>query len=311
MCKNPTCQNRRRFKLISLTLPHTPSHTLTLTHTPSHSPPHTHTPSRAGADHVQEPDVPEQEALGTPAGVVRKQASQPFLLGNKHSRQQEPIMCKNPTCQNRRRFKLNIPLLHSGAARTCTDDWLACMVGDCGWKSDSLSLTPTPPSQEPIMCKNPTCQNRRRFKLTLSLSLSLSLALSLSHTLSFSQEPIMCKNPTCQNRRRFKLNIDRSKFIDFQRVRIQVCLSVSVSLHRSMSLEYEPSSEPLHISAKLLLTRVSLVQENAHEIPAGSMPRSMDVIVRNEMVPPPLSLSLSHTHTHTQAANPPTPNPKI
>eukprot|EP00290_Baffinella_frigidus_P016280 CAMPEP_0180206428 /NCGR_PEP_ID=MMETSP0987-20121128/9540_1 /TAXON_ID=697907 /ORGANISM="non described non described, Strain CCMP2293" /LENGTH=717 /DNA_ID=CAMNT_0022162185 /DNA_START=61 /DNA_END=2210 /DNA_ORIENTATION=+ len=58
-------------------------------------------------------------------------------------------------------------------------------------------------------------------------------------------EPIMCKNPTCQNRRRFKLNIDRSKFIDFQRVRIQ---------------------------------------ENAHEIPAGSMPRSMDVIVRNEMV---------------------------
>ncbi|KAJ1479284.1 MCM2/3/5 family-domain-containing protein, partial [Baffinella frigidus] len=59
------------------------------------------------------------------------------------------------------------------------------------------------------------------------------------------QEPIMCKNPTCQNRRRFKLNIDRSKFIDFQRVRIQ---------------------------------------ENAHEIPAGSMPRSMDVIVRNEMV---------------------------
>jgi DNA replication licensing factor MCM6 len=26
------------------------------------------------------------------------------------------------------------------------------------------------------------------------------------------------------------------------------------------------------------------VQENAHEIPAGSMPRSMDVILRNEMV---------------------------
>mmetsp|Transcript_57710 Transcript_57710/g.135451 ORF Transcript_57710/g.135451 Transcript_57710/m.135451 type:complete len:766 (+) Transcript_57710:89-2386(+) len=58
-------------------------------------------------------------------------------------------------------------------------------------------------------------------------------------------EPIICKNPTCANRRNWYLNIDKSKFIDFQRVRIQ---------------------------------------ENSHEIPPGSMPRSLDVIVRHEMV---------------------------
>eukprot|EP00960_Hanusia_phi_P049571 759633-Hanusia_phi.AAC.3 len=58
-------------------------------------------------------------------------------------------------------------------------------------------------------------------------------------------EPAICKNPTCANRKRWYLNIDKSKFADFQRIRIQ---------------------------------------ENSNEIPAGSMPRSMDVIVRNEMV---------------------------
>lgn len=48
-------------------------------------------------------------------------------------------------------------------------------------------------------------------------------------------EPLMCPNPTCQNGNAWQLNIEQSKFADWQKVRIQ---------------------------------------ENANEIPTGSMPRS-------------------------------------
>lgn len=48
-------------------------------------------------------------------------------------------------------------------------------------------------------------------------------------------EPIMCQNTTCNNRTQWQLNIEQSKFSDWQKVRIQ---------------------------------------ENANEIPTGSMPRS-------------------------------------
>ncbi|KAI8063119.1 MCM2/3/5 family-domain-containing protein [Thamnidium elegans] len=58
-------------------------------------------------------------------------------------------------------------------------------------------------------------------------------------------EPTMCQTSTCYNRSHWTLNVEQSKFVDWQRIRIQ---------------------------------------ENANEIPTGSMPRSMDVIVRNEMV---------------------------
>ncbi|KAF9426494.1 MCM DNA helicase complex subunit mcm6 [Podila epigama] len=51
--------------------------------------------------------------------------------------------------------------------------------------------------------------------------------------------------PTCGNRTNWELNIEQSKFIDWQRVRIQ---------------------------------------ENPNEIPTGSMPRTMDVILRGEVV---------------------------
>ena len=47
-------------------------------------------------------------------------------------------------------------------------------------------------------------------------------------------EPTMCQNATCQNRRAWQLNIQHSRFVDWQKVRIQ---------------------------------------ENANEIPTGSMPR--------------------------------------
>ncbi|KAH8096726.1 MCM-domain-containing protein [Cristinia sonorae] len=58
-------------------------------------------------------------------------------------------------------------------------------------------------------------------------------------------EPSLCPNPTCGNRIAWQLQIDTSKFTDWQKVRIQ---------------------------------------ENPSEIPTGSMPRSLDVILRSELV---------------------------
>ncbi|KAH3900901.1 related to DNA replication licensing factor MCM6 [Saccharomycodes ludwigii] len=58
-------------------------------------------------------------------------------------------------------------------------------------------------------------------------------------------EPSFCQNPTCENQSFWKLNVNRSNFIDWQKVRIQ---------------------------------------ENANEIPSGSMPRSIDVILRGDCV---------------------------
>ncbi|KAK8869610.1 hypothetical protein IAR55_000177 [Kwoniella newhampshirensis] len=58
-------------------------------------------------------------------------------------------------------------------------------------------------------------------------------------------EPMLCQNSTCNNRNDWQLNIEQSKFSDWQKVRIQ---------------------------------------ENANEIPTGSMPRSLDVILRSEIV---------------------------
>lgn len=58
-------------------------------------------------------------------------------------------------------------------------------------------------------------------------------------------EPIMCPNPMCQNRTQWELDVEKSRFCDWQKVRIQ---------------------------------------ENANEISTGSMPRSMDVILRSEIV---------------------------
>ncbi|KAJ8296376.1 DNA replication licensing factor mcm6 [Rhodotorula toruloides] len=57
--------------------------------------------------------------------------------------------------------------------------------------------------------------------------------------------PSMCPNISCSNRSAWKLNIEQSKFSDWQKVRIQ---------------------------------------ENPNEIPTGSMPRSLDVILRAEIV---------------------------
>ncbi|KAF8238981.1 MCM-domain-containing protein [Tricholoma matsutake] len=61
-------------------------------------------------------------------------------------------------------------------------------------------------------------------------------------------EPALCPNPTCGNRTAWQLQIDSSKFTDWQKVRIQ---------------------------------------ENPSEIPTGSMPRSLDIILRSELVERP------------------------
>ncbi|KAK5998119.1 DNA replication licensing factor mcm6 [Cladobotryum mycophilum] len=58
-------------------------------------------------------------------------------------------------------------------------------------------------------------------------------------------EPTQCPNRTCQNRVAWQLDIRHSTFVDWQKVRIQ---------------------------------------ENSSEIPTGSMPRTMDVILRGEIV---------------------------
>ncbi|XP_018568170.1 DNA replication licensing factor Mcm6 [Anoplophora glabripennis] len=57
--------------------------------------------------------------------------------------------------------------------------------------------------------------------------------------------PTICRNPVCNNRRRFLLNIDKSQFVDFQKVRIQ---------------------------------------ETQAELPRGCVPRSVEVILRAENV---------------------------
>ncbi|ODV70280.1 MCM-domain-containing protein [Hyphopichia burtonii NRRL Y-1933] len=58
-------------------------------------------------------------------------------------------------------------------------------------------------------------------------------------------EPTACPNTECQNQSKFTLNVAKSQFIDWQKCRIQ---------------------------------------ENSNEIPTGSMPRTLDVILRGETV---------------------------
>ncbi|KAF2645615.1 DNA replication licensing factor mcm6 [Massarina eburnea CBS 473.64] len=58
-------------------------------------------------------------------------------------------------------------------------------------------------------------------------------------------EPTQCPNTTCMNREGWRLDVRQSTFVDWQKVRIQ---------------------------------------ENSSEIPTGSMPRTMDVILRGEIV---------------------------
>ena len=58
-------------------------------------------------------------------------------------------------------------------------------------------------------------------------------------------QPTVCRNPLCTNRSKFMLDVNASKFVDFQKVRIQ---------------------------------------ETQQELPRGTIPRSLEVVLRGEMV---------------------------
>lgn len=70
------------------------------------------------------------------------------------------------------------------------------------------------------------------------------LAAKVPQQFQFTR-PTICRNPRCKNSSQFTLQVGLSTFVDWQKLR---------------------------------------VQENSNDIPPGSMPRSMDVILRNEMV---------------------------
>ncbi|KHN86809.1 DNA replication licensing factor mcm-6 [Toxocara canis] len=70
------------------------------------------------------------------------------------------------------------------------------------------------------------------------------LIKSVEQQFRYSQ-PAQCTNPQCVNRSRFRLHLEESTFVDFQKMRIQ---------------------------------------ETQAELPRGSIPRSVDVIVRGELV---------------------------
>lgn len=79
---------------------------------------------------------------------------------------------------------------------------------------------------------------------TFSCQECLAVNENIEQQFKFTQ-PVACKNKNCQNNSYFELLIDRSKFVDWQKIR---------------------------------------VQENANEVPAGSMPRSVEIILRHEIV---------------------------
>jgi DNA replication licensing factor MCM6 len=72
------------------------------------------------------------------------------------------------------------------------------------------------------------------------------LAAKIAQQFHFTR-PTICRNPRCKNMSpmQFTLQVPQSEFVDWQKLR---------------------------------------VQENSNQIPPGSMPRSMDIILRNEMV---------------------------
>lgn len=79
-----------------------------------------------------------------------------------------------------------------------------------------------------------------RFKCADCGTLSRPIEQQFKYT-----EPSMCATEECMNRSRWELDVPRSRFCDWQRLR---------------------------------------VQENADEIPPGSLPRSVDVVLRNGAV---------------------------
>ncbi|GME73241.1 unnamed protein product [Ambrosiozyma monospora] len=82
------------------------------------------------------------------------------------------------------------------------------------------------------------------FKGAFTCDVCKTLAENVEQGFKYT-EPTSCSNPMCENQAFWTLNIAKSSFLDWQKVRIQ---------------------------------------ENANEIPTGSMPRTIDVILRGDMV---------------------------
>lgn len=82
------------------------------------------------------------------------------------------------------------------------------------------------------------------YKATFTCDACGTVVSGVAQTFKFT-EPFICPNPTCQNRVAWTLVPEKSSFVDWQRVR---------------------------------------VQENPGEIPTGSMPRTLDIILRGEIV---------------------------
>ncbi|KAI9748514.1 MAG: hypothetical protein M4579_007204, partial [Chaenotheca gracillima] len=79
---------------------------------------------------------------------------------------------------------------------------------------------------------------------TFTCEVCRSVVSNVEQTFRYT-EPTQCPNATCGNRQGWRLDIRQSTFVDWQKVRIQ---------------------------------------ENSSEIPTGSMPRTMDVVLRGEIV---------------------------
>lgn len=82
------------------------------------------------------------------------------------------------------------------------------------------------------------------YKACFTCDLCRAVVENVEQVFKFT-EPTTCPNPSCENQSYWTLNVPKSHFIDWQKVKIQ---------------------------------------ENPNEIPTGSMPRTLDVILRGEMV---------------------------
>lgn len=82
------------------------------------------------------------------------------------------------------------------------------------------------------------------YKAAFTCDICKALVTNIEQTFRYT-EPTSCINSTCVNQSEWTLNIPKSQFLDWQKVRIQ---------------------------------------ENSNEIPNGSMPRTLDIILRGELV---------------------------
>lgn len=82
------------------------------------------------------------------------------------------------------------------------------------------------------------------YKASFTCDMCRAIVDNVEQVFKFT-EPTYCPNPSCENQAFWTLNVNRSKFLDWQKIRIQ---------------------------------------ENANEIPTGSMPRTLDVILRGDCV---------------------------